>query len=1080
MEFSVGFFKLLYLISLVFVIALTISYFNQVFHMVTSIFLRKKTWPDAARQHSYACIIAAHNEEAVIGDLIDSILRQDYPQELLHIFVVADNCSDRTAEIARSRGVHVLVRDNPLERGKSYALDYAFKTILSMNPALVAEGYFIFDADNYLTPDYIAQMNKAFDSGEEIVAGYRDSKNFSVNWVSGVNSYMFLRESRQIHFSRSALGIGTFVSGTGFLIAEHFIREAGGWPYRTLTEDIELSTDYTIRGGKVAYCADAVFYDEQPCSLRDSFRQRLRWCKGIHQIFARRGMDMIISFLRRPSLTKWGILVHIIPLPAIAFLWFIISPLIGAVYAAICSVPMDVYTSECLNIGVGSFVYPYAAGLIDGFILMLQCYGRLNADRWKKWWYMFLFPLGMYLFVPATIAALFLRVEWKPIRHYRYIVPILLFGLFSLPLRAQSDSLLLKEAVLVSSRNESILVPSGVNSLQIDASGLKKMPAILGSTDPLRLTRFLPSMQASTEIDAGIHIQGNDHNHNLVSSGGVPIYGANHLFGLFSTFNPSHFSGMDYATSVPEANRLGGKLDILLPEAPERKFSGEFSIGLLSAAGSVCLPAFGNGSVRASVRRSFVNLLYGSFLRFESSSLKYGFTDANITGIWQLSGKDRLWTDIYFGNDAVGVKSGNGVIGVDLPWYNAMAAVHHQRDISPSLSFHQKLYATRFALSPTISYASVRIRLPSDLSSAGYDMFWRISDFQAGASFIYHIATPQQLNLEGSYFGKVDNPATQHGQEAFLFARYSRRFDHLDLDGSLKGTLWHGPDGKWMPEAGGVLSLGWNFGRAGRVQLRGDVCCQHLIQCGFTGIGLPFEFWMLPGLVCGPQGSVGASLQHRVSFLNDSFTLTSELYYKKLTNQVEYLGGIMDLISRPYSLKESLSSGDGRTFGLNLMLHRTKGPLTGWLSFSWGRSLRTFDKEEGEIPSSHERIFEIDLLAAYKLGKWDFTLTSQIAGGTPYTPATDLYLMSGYVMVEYGPRNSARLPVYHRTDIGVNYTLSKSPFLEHVFNFSIYNLFMAENPLYKTLKFSQTGFRYTFESLGIILMPSIGYTLHFK
>ena len=116
MEFSVGFFKLLYLISLVFVIALTISYFNQVFHMVTSIFLRKKTWPDAARQHSYACIIAAHNEEAVIGDLIDSILRQDYPQELLHIFVVADNCSDRTAEIARSRGVHVLARQSSRER----------------------------------------------------------------------------------------------------------------------------------------------------------------------------------------------------------------------------------------------------------------------------------------------------------------------------------------------------------------------------------------------------------------------------------------------------------------------------------------------------------------------------------------------------------------------------------------------------------------------------------------------------------------------------------------------------------------------------------------------------------------------------------------------------------------------------------------------------------------------------------------------------------------------------------------------------------------------------------------------------
>lgn len=427
MEFSVGFFRLLYLTSMVLTVALTLMYFNQIFHMVTSTFLKKKTWPDARRRHAYACIIPAHNEEAVIGDLIDSILRQDYPQELLQVFVVADNCSDRTAEIARGKGVHVLVHDNPLERGKSYALDYAFKTILSMNPALGAEGYFIFDADNFLMPDYITQMNKAFDSGEEIVAGFRDSKNFSANWVSGVNSYMFLRESRQIHYSRAAMGIGSFVSGTGFLIAGRLIREAGGWPYRTLTEDIELSADYTARGGKVAYCTDAVFYDEQPCSLWDTFRQRLRWCKGIHQIFAHKGMKMILSFLHRPSLTKWGMLVHIFPLPAIAFLWFIISPLIGAVYAAVCSVPAELYFSECLNIGVGSFIYPYAAMFLDGLILMLQYYRRINAATWKKWWYMFLFPVGMYLFVPATIAALFLRVEWKPTRHYKYDVPLTFF-----------------------------------------------------------------------------------------------------------------------------------------------------------------------------------------------------------------------------------------------------------------------------------------------------------------------------------------------------------------------------------------------------------------------------------------------------------------------------------------------------------------------------------------------------------------------------------------------------------------------------------------------------------------------------
>lgn len=660
------------------------------------------------------------------------------------------------------------------------------------------------------------------------------------------------------------------------------------------------------------------------------------------------------------------------------------------------------------------------------------------------------------------------------------LIPLLfvLAGVSSLPLQAQTDSLFLEESVLISRKNESMLKLSE-GAIKLDAELLKTTPAFLGSTDPLRISRYLPSMQASSEIDAGIHIQGNDHSHNLISSGGVPIYGASHLFGLFSVFNPSHFSAMDYSTTAPEANRLGGKLDIVLPQAPAQKFGGEFSMGLLAAGGSVTVPTGKVGSFTASVRRSYLNLLYGKFLRIDSSNIKYGFTDANLTGIWRLSDKDKLWVDAYYGDDAVILTTDFNTISVDLPWRNAMAAIHHSHSLSGGAEFRHKAFVTHYGLSPVMSYAAINFSIPSKITTAGYDLQWRYPHLHFGGSFLFHVAHPQQVYSEGSYFGMADNPEIQYGQEGTVYARYMRQWGDFDLDASMKAILWHGPDGKWVPELSPEVTVGWDFHRGGKLSMRLGLYHQNLSQAGFTGIGLPFEFWMLAGTVCGPQRSLGASIQHQVSFWNDSFSLSAELYYKILENQVEYRDGLVDIISSPYSLEGALRSGKGRAFGINMMLHKKSGPVTGWLSLSWGRSLRTFSPEEGELPAFHERTFEADLVASYKLGRWVFSLTSLAATGTPYTPATDIYLLSNYLLIEYGPHNSARLPWYLRTDIGVTCNLGKTGIVDHALNFSMYNVFGAKNPLYRNLSISDTGFKYSFEGIGIRFMPSIGYSLKF-
>lgn len=416
--FTVPFYKVLFLITQVVIVVLTVAYFNQMFHIVVSMILPKKRWKDAEKDHRYAFVIAAKDEEAVIGQLLDSIKAQDYPAEKISVFVVADNCTDATATVAAERGAIVFQRTDPVLRGKGFALDYAFKKIMAEYGHLGIEGYFIFDADNVAGKDYVKQMNKAFDCGEDVIIGFRCPKNFSDNWLAGTSGYMYLRESRQINFGRSSLGIGTFSSGTGYLVSARYIKEAGGWPYTTtLTEDLEISTVVCARDGKVQFCPDAIFYDEQPVRFRDFCRQRLRWSKGDHQVFFKKGAELYRSFFRKPSFTKWGMMMHITPIPAFSFIWFILYTILGLAWAAFNPMPYEVFNAEFLTYCISNWVYPFIAGYFCGLVLVFQCMPYLDAPKWKQFLYILLFPFSMATFIPITIAALFMKVEWKPTQH---------------------------------------------------------------------------------------------------------------------------------------------------------------------------------------------------------------------------------------------------------------------------------------------------------------------------------------------------------------------------------------------------------------------------------------------------------------------------------------------------------------------------------------------------------------------------------------------------------------------------------------------------------------------------------------
>ena len=265
---------------------LTVFYAYQVIYILISIIKRKVTsLKDTDIRNRFAIFISARNEEGVISELLDSLNKQDYPRDKYDIYVVADNCTDHTAQVSRDNGAIVYERFNKEEVGKGYALNYLYTKVSSLKGRKYYDAFVVFDADNIVDPAFLKESNKKLASGKyDAFTTYRNSKNFGTNWLSAAYSIWFLHEARHLNYVRDMIGAQCMISGTGFVITSSLMDENDGWPYYFLTEDIQFSVASTINNKRIGYCDSAMLYDEQPSTMEQSWKQRLRWAKGFYQI----------------------------------------------------------------------------------------------------------------------------------------------------------------------------------------------------------------------------------------------------------------------------------------------------------------------------------------------------------------------------------------------------------------------------------------------------------------------------------------------------------------------------------------------------------------------------------------------------------------------------------------------------------------------------------------------------------------------------------------------------------------------------------------------------------------------------
>jgi len=372
--------------------------------------VKTRKFPAAQKQHRYAIMIAARNEEGVIGHLLESIRSQDYPLSLITVFVVADNCTDRTAEMARAGGAVCYERFDTEKKRKGYALSFLLEQVYRDFGRDTYEGFFVFDADNLLASDYISRMNDAFDAGETVITSYRSTKNFDDNWISASYAIHWLRTVRCEHRGRSFLRQTTRLQGTGFLIHRSLL--ADGWRFTSLAEDRELSAYVVEKGHSAAFQYDAVFYDEQPVELRVALKQRLRWARGHLWVFSKNALSLGRGMLNGGI----GQRFRCYDMLCIVFPWSLLSVLFGMVIG-VFGVISGTLSFWSLLI---SFLLGWGAdGLMAAYTLLAERRRLPEMRRCHLLWFCVTFPLFDLIGKLAVFTAIFTEPDWTPVPHVK-------------------------------------------------------------------------------------------------------------------------------------------------------------------------------------------------------------------------------------------------------------------------------------------------------------------------------------------------------------------------------------------------------------------------------------------------------------------------------------------------------------------------------------------------------------------------------------------------------------------------------------------------------------------------------------
>ncbi|RFU63971.1 glycosyltransferase family 2 protein [Peribacillus glennii] len=370
-------------------------------------------------KNKFAVLVAAHNEEEVIGQICENLKHLDYPKALYDVYVICDNCTDATADEVRKTGTNAMERSDPDKRGKGYGLEWMFDRLWELEEkGVIYDAVVMFDADNLVSKDFLKIVNSKLVDGCEVIQGYLDSKNPEDTWVTKSYSFAYWSTNRIYQLVREHLGLTAQLGGTGVTVSTKVLKEIG-WGATSLTEDLEFTQRYILKTGKrVAWAHDAKLYDEKPLGFAQSFKQRIRWMQGHFDCMTRYTLPLIKEGIKQRKFMLIDSAIYLM-MPSRSLLAGVLLIFTILSYTGVYKV--NGFLGDIINRSVLLNAWMYACFILC--YISLPIIAMLLEKKGKKLhWFVISYIFGLS-WIPVTIMGFIKKNqrEWNHTKHTRAV-----------------------------------------------------------------------------------------------------------------------------------------------------------------------------------------------------------------------------------------------------------------------------------------------------------------------------------------------------------------------------------------------------------------------------------------------------------------------------------------------------------------------------------------------------------------------------------------------------------------------------------------------------------------------------------
>ncbi len=631
----------------------------------------------------------------------------------------------------------------------------------------------------------------------------------------------------------------------------------------------------------------------------------------------------------------------------------------------------------------------------------------------------------------------------------------------------------LKEVVVSSRRaDENVAaVQTGVEKMSIQE--INQLPVLFGERDIVKAIQLMPGVKSAGEGGTGFFVRGGSSDQNLVLLDNVGVYNASHLMGFFSTFNSDMVRDVTlYKGALPSqyGERLSSVLDVQLRDGDNQDYKVSGGLGLISSKLNVEGPIQkGKSSFILGARRTYADVLARTFGSDDIKNTTLYFYDLNMKLSFALSDKDRLSFTAYNGLDKLGIKN---VVKTD--WGNTVAALKWNRVMNPKWNSATSLFYNRYSYNVALDM-NIGLNISSIISDYGLKQEFtylqsRTSTWKYGLNSTYHTLSP------GKYDIAEDKGVSKHLKNKYSWengvyaANTIKATDRFEVVYGLRLSAFSvlGPgdfydmndkhevvdtvsyaSGKFVKTYLNLeprLSMAYKLNNESSIKAAYARTTQSMHLLSSSTFSSPYDRWVSTSNNIKPQIGDQYTLGYFRNFANNLFEFSAEVYYKDMRNQIDYKDNAQTFDND--DVETELLFGKGRAYGIELMLKKRVGKLTGWIGYTLSKSEKQIDGINNNewYDAVQDRTHDISIVGVYTLSdKWTLSAAWVYYTGNAVTYPSGKYQIDDKEILYYSERNGYRAPDYHRLDLGATCILKKTKKFYSELAFSLYNAYGREN-----------------------------------